>query len=148
MMTGWKLYWGFEMTRRLTIYLDGASRPNPGPAAIGVVIEDEAGRVVNEISRAVGKTTNNRAEYLALIAGLEAATKLGAEEVGVRSDSQLLVRQINRQYRVRKAELKVLFERANQLLKGFRSFEIVHLPREQNKRADALAKRALRLTHD
>lgn len=130
--------------KRLTIYTDGASKGNPGPAAIGVVIEDESGQVINQISRRIGEATNNRAEYLALIAGVEEAARLGAEHVEVRSDSELLVRQIAGQYRVKNPELKRLFEQVQRLIRKFQSFSIVHIPRGQNKAADALSRRALR----
>jgi len=131
-------------TKRLTIFADGASWGNPGPAAIGVVIEDESGRVIAQISRRIGETTNNRAEYTALIAGLEEAVRLGAEHVEVRSDSELLVRQIMGRYRVRSPALKPLFEQAHRLMRELQSSSIVHIPREQNKAADALSRKALR----
>lgn len=134
--------------KRLTIYTDGASRGNPGPAAIGVVIEDEQGRAVARVSRRIGETTNNRAEYLALIAGLEQAARLGAEHVEVRSDSELLVKQIGGQYRVKSPALKPLFEQVHHLMKEFQSSSIVHIPRGQNKAADALSRRALRKAID
>ena len=130
--------------KNLIIHADGASRGNPGPSAIGVVIEDEQGRVVARISKAIGITTNNRAEYLALIAGLKEALKLGAESVELKMDSELVVRQLTGKYRVRNPALKPLFEQAHQLMKEFQSSPIVHIPREQNKAADALCRRALR----
>ena len=130
--------------KNLIIHADGASRGNPGPAAIGVVIEDEQGRVVARISKAIGITTNNRAEYLALIAGLKEALKLGAESVELKMDSELIVRQLTGRYRVRNPALKPLFEQAHQLMNEFQSSPIVHIPREQNKAADALCRRALR----
>jgi ribonuclease HI len=130
--------------KNLIIHADGASRGNPGPAAIGVVIEDEQGRVVARISKAIGITTNNRAEYLALIAGLKEALGLGAESVELKMDSELIVRQLTGKYRVKNPALKPLFEQAHQLMKEFQSSPIVHIPREQNKAADALCSQALR----
>jgi len=130
--------------KNLIIHADGASRGNPGLSAIGVVIEDEQGRVVARISKAIGITTNNRAEYLSLIAGLKEALKLGAESIELKMDSELVVRQLTGRYRVRNPALKPLFEQAHQLMKEFQSSPIVHIPREQNKAADALCRQALR----
>lgn len=130
--------------KRLIIHTDGASRGNPGPAAIGVVIRDEQGRVIAKISEAIGRTTNNRAEYFALIAGLEEALRLGAERVDLRMDSELIVRQLTGQYRSK--ELKALHKQTHQLLLKFKSYSIEHIPRERNKEADALTRHALRKT--
>lgn len=128
--------------KRLIIYADGASRGNPGPAAIGVVINDEQGRVVAEVSRAIGRTTNNRAEYFALIAGLEEAARLGAETLDIKVDSQLIVRQLKGSYRSR--ELRPLYKQTRQLLRKFKFYDIVHVPSAENQLAHGLAKRALR----
>lgn len=128
--------------KRLIIYTDGASRGNPGPSAIGVVIRDEQGRVIAKISEAIGRTTNNRAEYFALIAGLEEALRLGAERVDLRMDSELIVRQLTGKYRSK--ELKALYKQTHQLLLKFKSYSIQHIPRERNKEADALTRHALR----
>jgi ribonuclease HI len=126
----------------LIVYTDGASRGNPGPAAIGVIIKDEQGMEIAKISKAIGRTTNNRAEYLALIAGLEEALRLGAERVHLRMDSELIVRQIKGEYRSK--ELKQLHTQTHQLLRKFKSYSIEHIPRERNKEADALTRLALR----
>jgi ribonuclease HI len=128
--------------KRLIVYTDGASRGNPGPAAIGVVIRDEQGRVIAKISEAIGRTTNNRAEYFALISGLEEALRLGAERVDLRMDSELIVRQLTGKYRSK--ELKALYKQTLQLLRKFKSYSIEHIPRERNKEADALTRHALR----
>lgn len=128
--------------KRLIIYTDGASRGNPGPSAIGVVIRDEQGIVIAKISEAIGRTTNNRAEYFALIAGLEEALRLGAERVDLRMDSELIVRQLTGKYRSK--ELKALYKQTHQLLLKFKSYSIQHIPRERNKEADALTRHALR----
>jgi len=128
--------------KRLIIYTDGASRGNPGPAAIGVVIRDEQGMVIAKISEAIGRTTNNRAEYFALIASLEEALRLGAERVDLRMDSELIVRQLTGKYRSK--ELKALHKQTLQLLLKFKSYSIQHIPRERNKDADALTRHALR----
>ena len=127
----------------MIIYTDGACRGNPGPAAIGAVLEDESGHRVSEISRYIGHSTNNRAEYLAAIAALEEASRLCAERIELRLDSELVVRQLQGEYRVRNKDLKPLVKRARELLDSFSCFTIKHVPREQNRSADALANRAL-----
>jgi ribonuclease HI len=123
--------------------VDGASRGNPGPAAIGVTIKDEKDQLVASISEKIGHTTNNQAEYRALIAGLQKAISLGAQQVIVNSDSELMVRQILGIYRVKKEELKPLHEQARKLAGSFKSFKIGSIPREKNKEADKLANQAL-----
>ncbi len=127
----------------LTIYVDGASRGNPGPAGIGIVIEDEKGITKAKISGYIGETTNNQAEYKALIMGLREAAKLKAEHVDIRTDSKLLAEQIQGNYKVRNANLRLLFQQVKQLLADFESFTIAFIPRYQNVTADALANKAL-----
>ncbi len=131
------------MTDKAIIYTDGASRDNPGPAAIGGVVLDESGRVIKEISRRIGNATNNVAEYKALIATLAAARDLGVRSLEIRLDSELVVRQITGVYRTKKPELKALREEVQGLLKGFEGYSIRHVPRQQNRRADALCNQAL-----
>jgi len=126
------------------INTDGASQGNPGPAAIGVTIRDERKRQLASISRRIGRTTNNQAEYQAIIAALEEAIKLGANRVELRSDSELVVKQINGQYRVKNASLKPLHQKVNQLRGQLGGFSITHVNREQNKEADHLANMALK----
>ena len=130
-------------TKRVTIWVDGASRGNPGRAAIGVIINDEQGELMARISQRIGTTTNNQAEYRAIIAALEKAIELGATHVVINSDSELVVRQLNGRYRVRKAELKPLHQKVKQLQSSLEEFTITHIPREQNKEADRLANKAL-----
>jgi len=125
------------------LYTDGASRGNPGPAAIGAVIKDGQGRVLARISRRIGKTTNNQAEYRAIIAALEEALRLGAEKVEVRSDSELAVKQINGRYRVKNQALRPLLQRVRELQSLFPAFAIVAVPRHQNTEADRLSNAAL-----
>ena len=129
---------------RVLINTDGAADPNPGPAAIGATIKDEQGKVIATISQSIGRATNNQAEYRAIIAALEKAAGLGARQVDIRSDSELVVRQLNRRYRVKKASLKPLYQQVNQLLSQFEDFTITHIPREQNTEADSLANAALK----
>ncbi len=131
------------MTADWTVYSDGASRGNPGPASIGAAVYNIAGEEVHTISRRIGRATNNEAEYQAAIAGLEAALGLGGGSVELRMDSELIVRQLEFRYRVRNARLRPFFERILELKRQFKSFKVTHVPREQNKRADELANLAL-----
>ncbi|MCS7277022.1 MAG: ribonuclease HI family protein [Dehalococcoidia bacterium] len=128
---------------RVVAYADGASRGNPGPAAIGAVLLDEAGREIYTISRPIGVATNNQAEYKAAIAAVEAALALGARSLELRMDSELVVRQLQHRYRVRDPVLRRLFARLLELRRRFQEFQVKAIPREQNRRADALANRAL-----
>ena len=129
--------------KRVVIHSDGASRGNPGLAAIGATIKDEQGKLIARISQRIGRTTNNQAEYRAIIAALEEATKLGARQVELNSDSELVVRQIKGEYRVKKVTLKPLYQRVKQLQSRLESFTINHIPRRQNIEADNLANKAL-----
>ncbi len=129
--------------KKLVIHTDGASRGNPGRAAIGAILRDEKGALAATISKSIGKTTNNQAEYQALIAALEKAASLGAESVELNMDSELIVKQIKGQYRVKKDTLRPLYENVMQLKSRFASFKIKHVPRERNKEADKLANAAL-----
>ncbi len=128
---------------RLRINSDGASRGNPGPAAIGATVRDEQGRLVASVSQAIGRATNNQAEYRALIAALEKAAELGAQRVDVRLDAELVVRQLQGRYRVKNAALRPLYLRAAGLLGEFEAFTIAAVPRAENAEADRLANQAL-----
>ena len=125
------------------LYVDGGSRGNPGKSAIGVVLQDERGELLAEIGRTIGIATNNVAEYRALLTGLELAQDHGIEQLQVFSDSELLVKQILGQYRVKNEGLQPLHEEAKERLKDFRRFTIKHVPREKNARADRLVNQAL-----
>jgi ribonuclease HI len=129
--------------KRLTIYVDGASRGNPGPAAVGAVIKEEQGATILKVSSSIGRATNNQAEYSALIVALQEAMKLGADQVYINTDSQLMSEQINGNYKVRNAHIRPLFEKAMQLLTAFQYYSIDHIPRYLNSEADALANEAL-----
>jgi len=129
---------------RVIIYTDGASLGNPGPSAIGATIKDEQGKLIARISQRIGRATNNQAEYKAIIAALEEAAKLGAKQVDISSDSQLVVRQINGEYRVKKAGLKPLYQQVKKLQSLLDGFTITYIPRQQNQEADNLANMALR----
>jgi ribonuclease HI len=121
------------------LMVDGAARGNPGEAGCGAVILDAQGGVVKELSRYLGRTTNNVAEYEGLLMGLKALLELGPKHIVVQSDSQLMVRQLNGEYRVKDEKLKVLFDQAVDLLRQFASYRILHVRREMNKLADRLA---------
>lgn len=128
---------------RVIAYADGASRGNPGPAAIGVVLLDEGGQELHRSARRLGRATNNQAEYRAAIAALEAALGLGASEVELRMDSELVVRQLRGRYKVRNPRLIPLYKRILDLRSRFSSLAARHVPREENRLADALANEAL-----
>ncbi len=129
--------------RALILRTDGASRGNPGPAGIGVVIEAEGTDERLEFRAFIGETTNNVAEYRALLLALAEAGKLAPAAVTVKSDSELLVRQLNGVYKVKAEQLKPLFLEAVRRLRGFPSARILHVGREENRAADSLANRAI-----
>ena len=123
----------------MIVSCDGASRGNPGPAGIGVQITDDDGAVVAEIARGIGETTNNVAEYTAVIEGLSRADELGAATVTLRSDSLLLINQLTGRYRVKTAHLEPLHRRARSIAAGFDRVSFEHVRRELNQEADRLA---------
>lgn len=123
---------------KLSIYSDGAARGNPGPAGVGVVIK-RGSHTLAEVSDFIGRATNNIAEYLAFIRGLEEALVLGANKVECFSDSELLVKQINGEYKVKNEGLIPLYHHIKSLIKKFKSFTVSHTLREENKHADKLA---------
>ena len=128
---------------KATLYADGGARGNPGPAALGALLVDEAGSVLREESQYIGRATNNVAEWRALVAGLEAALGAGVDDIAVRMDSELVVRQLNGEYRVKHPDLKPLHDRARGLLRRFARVDIRHVPRKENAGADALVNAAL-----
>jgi ribonuclease HI len=123
--------------------IDGGSRGNPGPAAYGVVIRNPSGEVVARLKKYIGRTTNNVAEYYGLIAALDYAQSNHLGALHIESDSELLVKQMRGQYKVKSADLQPLFERARKMSQSFASFRITHVYREQNHEADALANQAM-----
>lgn len=123
--------------------IDGAARGNPGPASYGVVIRDGRGELVAKLKKYIGRMTNNVAEYYGLIAALDYAETHGIRALRVESDSELMVKQMQGQYKVKSEDLRPLFERAKKMSQGFESFRIDHVYREQNREADALANEAL-----
>ena len=123
----------------MIVSCDGASRGNPGPAGIGVQITDDDGAVLAEIARGIGETTNNVAEYTAVIEGLARAGELGASHVTVRSDSLLLINQLTGRYRVKSEHLEPLHRRVRSIAAGFDGVSYEHVRRELNQEADRLA---------
>src|SRR5262245_947676 len=127
----------------MIMYVDGASRGNPGPSSIGVSLQDPDGQEIDSISQMIGDATNNVAEYTALVEGLKLALQKKIKEIEIRADSELMVRQINGEYKIKAAQLKPLFQEAKLLTMKFKSFKMMHIPREENTRADELANLAL-----
>jgi ribonuclease HI len=125
-----------------TIYIDGASRGNPGSSAIGIVIIDAKGKK-RKVKKYLGIHTNNQAEYHALITALTSAKKLKKTHLTIFTDSQLLANQVNRLWKVRDAEIKVLYQEAISLISGFKKVKLSHIPRRLNEEADRLANEAL-----
>ncbi|MFN8009185.1 MAG: reverse transcriptase-like protein [Terriglobia bacterium] len=124
-------------------YIDGGSRGNPGVAGYGVFLLDENRNPLAEISEPIGIQTNNHAEYLALIGALRYTHSQQGEALQVYADSELLVRQINGQYKVRNPKLKELYDQAQVLIRGLKRFTLQHIPREENREADRLANQAM-----
>ncbi len=137
-----------RMMEKITMYTDGGARGNPGPAAAGAVILNEEGKVLHEISDYVGETTNNVAEYEALVRALGVARtlfgkKLAGREVGIKIASEVIVREMHGRYKVKAPALKEYFARAQKLLQEMPHHSFVHIPREKNKHADTLVNRAI-----
>ena len=128
---------------KLTVNVDGGARGNPGPAAIGVVVRDEDGEIVEAVGETIGKATNNVAEYKALIRGVELAASHGATEVELIGDSELIIRQVEGRYKVKNEGMKPLHAEAKKALAGFDKWSVRHVKRAQNADADALVNEAL-----
>jgi ribonuclease HI len=128
---------------RLVVNVDGGARGNPGPAAIGVVVRGADGAVLEERQARIGSATNNVAEYKALLLGIERAAELGASELELVGDSELIVRQVNGEYKVRDAALRTLHEEVKRALTRFERWSIRHVRREENAEADRLVNEAL-----
>jgi ribonuclease HI len=128
---------------RLVVHVDGGARGNPGPAAIGVVTSPPDGEVVDELAEPIGEATNNVAEYRALLRGLERARELGATEVALVNDSELIARQVQGAYKVKHPGLRPLYDQAMEALRGFERWSVRSVPRAQNAHADQLVNAAL-----
>lgn len=129
--------------REAVLWTDGAARGNPGPAGIGAILKSPSGEVLYTGSEYLGHTTNNVAEYKAVLLGLTGALAQGVTDVEVRADSELLIKQLKGQYRVKSEGLKPLFEQARQLLTRFNSVKLTHIRRELNGEADRLANQGI-----
>jgi len=129
--------------RKLTVNVDGGARGNPGPAAIAAVIRDEGGEVLEEVGERIGRATNNVAEYRALLLGIERAATLGASELELVGDSELIVRQVKGEYKVKDAALRELHAEVKRALEPFDRWSIRHVRRERNADADRLVNEAL-----
>ena len=127
----------------IVVHVDGGSRGNPGPAAYGVTVEDANGALVAELSKFLGRATNNVAEYHGLLAALEFALEHRHLRLRVLTDSELMARQIEGRYKVKSPDLKPLFARARQMIQQLEHFSIRHVPRERNAHADSLVNQAL-----
>jgi ribonuclease HI len=127
----------------LTVHVDGGARGNPGPAAIGVIVTGPGGAVLDEVAETIGETTNNVAEYRALLKGIERAAALGASRVEIINDSELVARQLQGRYKVKHAAMKPLYEQAVAALRRFEDWTIRNVPRAENAHADALVNAAL-----
>jgi ribonuclease HI len=128
---------------KLVVNADGGARGNPGPAAIGVVVSDPEGNVIDELSEPIGVATNNVAEYRAMLRGIEWARSLGADELELVGDSELVARQLTGEYKVKHPAMKPLHEQALAALRAFAGWSIRTVPRAQNARADELVNEAL-----
>jgi ribonuclease HI len=128
---------------KLVVNVDGGARGNPGPAAIGVVVSDADGTVIDEVAERIGIATNNVAEWRAVLKGIERARALGADELELIGDSELVARQLTGAYKVKHPSMKPLHAEALAALRGFGSWRIRNVPRAQNARADELVNEAL-----
>lgn len=125
------------------VYTDGGARGNPGPGAIGVVITDENDQVIYELSKYIGQCTNNEAEYTALWTGLQTALNKGCTEAEVFVDSELVVKQVNGEYKVKNTRLQRMYQRVKNLADSFEQVKFTHVKRSENQRADTLVNQAL-----
>ena len=128
---------------KLTVHVDGGARGNPGPAAIAAVVSDGNGEIVSDASQAIGRATNNVAEYRALLLGIATALELGATELDLVGDSELVVKQVQGEYKVKNADLKPLHAEVKAALAGVASWSIRHVRREFNAEADRLVNEVL-----
>ena len=137
-----------EQIEQITVYTDGGSRGNPGPAAAGFILAYPSGNQIQAKALFLGQTTNNVAEYTAIVKALEAAKQIGAKRLAVFSDSELLVKQVNGQYKVKSEQIRPLFQQAVKLINEFEDCKVKHITRDKNKQADELVNQALNLEQD
>jgi len=134
------------VSSKITLFVDGAARGNPGPAGIGVVILGQNNTKLKEYYKYIGNTTNNIAEYNALVYGLQEALSIGAKELLIKLDSELVAKQIKGEYKVKNKNIKPLFDQAIHMLNKFEKIEVKHVDRKENKEADKLANKAINLS--
>ncbi len=134
---------GAKRFEELHVHVDGAARGNPGPAAIGVVVKTRQGRRVAAFGEVIGEATNNYAEYTALVHALRLLSVFEVDRLRVYTDSELMARQVNGEYKVRDRNLRSLYAQVLSMMGRYRDWEVLHVPREENAEADALANRAL-----
>jgi ribonuclease HI len=128
---------------KFLIYIDGAARGNPGVAGIGIIINDEQGQKIRELYKYIGETSNNIAEYTALVYALQEALILGLKDVVIHSDSELLVKQLNGEYRVKNSNLRLYYEQFLHLKTGFNKLVVKQISRDENKKTDKLANQGI-----
>lgn len=128
---------------RYDLFSDGGARGNPGPAGIGAILYDQTGAVILTVCEYIGVATNNQAEYIALLSGVKGAHSLGVKNLVCHADSELIIRQIKGEYKVKNQELRLLHDAVMALIGDFESIEFVHVPRENNSFADRLVNRAI-----
>ncbi len=128
---------------KFLIYIDGAARGNPGVAGIGIIINDGQGQKIRELYKYIGETSNNIAEYTALVYALQEALILGLKDVVVHSDSELLVKQLNGEYRVKNSNLRLYYEQFLHLKTGFNRLAVKQISRDENKKTDKLANQGI-----
>lgn len=131
------------MSKSIEIFIDGASRGNPGPSGIGIVFLDDKKNVVKKLFKFIGNTTNNIAEYTALIYALQEALIDGYEDITIKSDSELLIKQINGEYKVKNENIRIYYEQFLHLNRGFNKIEAFSIDRKDNSVADKLANKAI-----
>jgi formyltetrahydrofolate-dependent phosphoribosylglycinamide formyltransferase len=137
-----------EQIEQIIAYTDGACRGNPGPAAAGFILAEAGGTQLLAKASFLGRTTNNVAEYTAVVKALEAAKQIGAQQITLFSDSELLVKQINGQYKVKSEQIRPLFRQTVELLEKFQNWKVQHITRDKNQQADTLVNKALNLGKD
>ena len=129
--------------KKLILFTDGGSKGNPGPAGIGILIFDKDGELIKKASEFIGNTTNNVAEYTALIRALELSKEFGAEEIEIKCDSKLMVNQLKKKWKVKSPKLKILYQKTRLLLSAYRKVKLVNVPRSVIKAADRLVNKAI-----
>jgi len=134
--------------KKLILFTDGGSKGNPGPAGIGILIFNKEGKLIKEVSEFIGKTTNNVAEYIALLRALEISKEFGADEIEIKCDSKLMVNQLKKRWKVKSPNLKILHQKVRLLLSAYRKVSLLNVPRSVIKAADKLVNKAINSSLD